>query len=206
MFHFLGFFQQAYNLSDSSNSLGVTTRFTADVTCLDLSPDGAMLAAGSEDMTAKVVDVESYKDTLFQGHSAPIRSVALDPKKEFLLTSSCDGAVKVWSLAKSDKEVKNLTNQWATSNDVTSSKTPGVLAWSPDGAMFAVPGQASVKLYARESWAQTKELRFKLDDGELFGCVKVKDDYVVAGTTKGRVVVWDIDSGNVQYQVKFTSS
>ena len=45
---------QSFSLEDGSSE-GVVARFTADPTCVDVCADGSFLAAGSEDMTVKVV-------------------------------------------------------------------------------------------------------------------------------------------------------
>jgi WD40 repeat protein len=83
-------------------------RFTADVTCLDTDESGALLASGSADMTIKVTDTAAYTDKTFKGHSGPVLSVSLDPRKEFLASSSCDGSVRVWSLANTSQVTAHL--------------------------------------------------------------------------------------------------
>ena len=58
----------------------MVARFAADATALDAR--GAVLAAGSADMTLKTVDTATSRCTTYEGHEAPILGVALDP--EFL--------------------------------------------------------------------------------------------------------------------------
>ena len=82
-------------------------RFTSDVTCLDCLESGLLLAAGSADMTVKVSDTVKYTDQLLAGHTGPVLSVALDPLKKFVGSSSCDGTVRVWEIGA--KKQVNLT-------------------------------------------------------------------------------------------------
>ena len=74
----------------------MVARFTADVTCMDINNDeGELLAAGSADMTVKVVNTGTYEVVAtFEGHLAPILSVSLDSQGTYVASSSCDGTVR----------------------------------------------------------------------------------------------------------------
>ena len=78
--------------------LGTIAKFTAEATCVDASRDGVNVAAGSADMTVQLINTETFQTKLFKGHEAPILNVALDPKKEYILSSSCDGSAKLWKI------------------------------------------------------------------------------------------------------------
>ena len=81
---------------DEGANVGLITRFTADVTCMNLNNEnGDYLVAGAADMTVKVVNTESYEIiATFEGHLAPILSVSLDLKALYAASSSCDGTVR----------------------------------------------------------------------------------------------------------------
>ena len=49
-------------------------------------------------MTVQLIDTETFQCKKFEGHEAPILNVALDPKLEYILSSSCDGSVKLWKI------------------------------------------------------------------------------------------------------------
>lgn len=163
-----------YTFEDPSVSKGVLARFTADATSLDVDAEGTTLAAGSADMTLKVIDVATYNITEFTGHEAPILCTVLDTNnaKEFLLSSSCDGSVKVWNI-KSGSVIKTLDGLFPKSSDVSTSKTPVKIAWHPEGRFFAVPIQSGIKIFSRDSWDESKELKpdFSLGQDELFSAV-----------------------------------
>ena len=75
---------QAYSWDGDSE--GVTTRFTGDVTCLAIS--GSLIAAGSDDMTVKLVNTEDCKETLLEGHQGPLLSIALAKQGDAVATAS----------------------------------------------------------------------------------------------------------------------
>ncbi|XP_059096826.1 WD repeat and HMG-box DNA-binding protein 1-like [Tigriopus californicus] len=190
---------QGYNLKDGTPT-GVVTRFTADATALDMSLDGSKLVAGSDDTTLQLVDMESYQTKVFQGHSAPILNVALDPRSdqpEYILSSSCDGTVKVWNI-QGENEVQTFQEVWLKSNDLATSKVPGTIAWHPNGDFIAVPQNDGVKIYARGSWELVIQFKAKepLDKEEVMGSVawSCKDpNFLASATTKGRVFIWDVE-------------
>lgn len=43
----------------------------------------------SSDFTIKIVDISSGDTKKYEGHEAPVLSVALDPKEEFLVSVLC---------------------------------------------------------------------------------------------------------------------
>ena len=49
-------------------------------------------------MTVQLINTETFQSKMFKGHDAPILNVALDPKMEYILSSSCDGTAKLWKI------------------------------------------------------------------------------------------------------------
>jgi chromosome transmission fidelity protein 4 len=117
----------------------------SDVTCIDVSRKGDLICAGSADMTFKVVNRESFKDVLFDGHSAPVLSVAFNAAADVVASSSCDGSVKLWSV--NDKRcLKTWSNLWKMSNDAMTSESRGVVSWNFSTPEVAIPTKDSVKV------------------------------------------------------------
>lgn len=148
------------------------------------------------DMTVKLVDVESYKDVQMSGHQAPILSVALDrsANPEFVLSSSCDGSVRVWTI-KDGKEVSVLKDVLLKSNDTTTSKTRATVTWSPSGKFFAFPTKSNVQVITRSSWSKKVDLDpDHLDKDEIFTTASWSEDgsFIAAATNKGQVIVWRV--------------
>jgi WD40 repeat protein len=64
------------------------------------SPDGARLATGSADSTAKIWDAAGGRELLtLKGHTGQVRSVAWSPDGLRMATGSDDGTAKVWEAA-----------------------------------------------------------------------------------------------------------
>lgn len=72
-----------------------------EVTDLDISPAGDIIASCSRDMTVRLWHVPSGKPTgLALKHDAPVVHVGFSPDGSQLLTASVDGITRLWSLAR----------------------------------------------------------------------------------------------------------
>ncbi|KAG9075842.1 hypothetical protein FS749_012450, partial [Ceratobasidium sp. UAMH 11750] len=70
----------------------------SSVRCVAFSPDGAHIAAGSDDATIHVWNVLTGQTVgaPFKGHTGPIRSLAYSPDGKNIATSSTDGTIRIW--------------------------------------------------------------------------------------------------------------
>ncbi len=92
------------------------------------SPDGEMLASGSNDKTVRLWNVESDQAIrTLTGHSGRVGSVAWSPDGEMLASGSNDKTVRLWNV-ESGQLIKTLTGH---------SGKVGSVVWSPDGEMLA---------------------------------------------------------------------
>ncbi len=69
---------------------------TAEVACVVFSPDGTMIATGSEDTTARIYDLAGHTLYTLRGHCAPVFSVVFSPGGSLLATGS--DVVRIWDL------------------------------------------------------------------------------------------------------------
>ncbi|XP_028837844.1 WD repeat and HMG-box DNA-binding protein 1 isoform X2 [Denticeps clupeoides] len=173
---------------------GILTRFTTNATHVAINSSGSRVAAGSGDFLVKVVEVsDSSKQKTLRGHEAPVLSVALDPKDEFLASSSCDGSVAVWRI---DEQARVTSwNVLQKSSDVINSKSLCRLAWQPSGKLLAVPVGLAVQLYERDSWSHVSSL----SDDFITKAVNVViwspcGKLLAAGSVGGNLAVWDVEA------------
>ncbi len=186
---------QSYGFPDGS-SKDLVAKFTADSTALSISRDGATLAAGSGDMTIKVVETTSFKYVNIEGHTAPILSLALSDARDRLVSASCDGNVCLWKL---EPEAASKLATFAllkSTSDAATAPSPAKVAWQNKGSLFSVPTQKAVKLYDGEKGEDRGVLTASdLADDEHMAATTWSPDgrHLASGTTKGRIIVWNVE-------------
>uniref|UniRef100_G3PZ35 WD repeat and HMG-box DNA-binding protein 1 n=1 Tax=Gasterosteus aculeatus aculeatus TaxID=481459 RepID=G3PZ35_GASAC len=172
---------------------GILTRFTTNATHVAFNSSGSRVAAGSSDFMVKVVEVsDSSQQKTLRGHEAPVLSVTLDPKDDFLASASCDGSVAVWNIEEQSQLIRWPLLQ--KTNDVSNAKSLCRLAWQPAGAL-AVPVETKVHLYARGSWDLASTLSDDLQT-QLINVVAWSPcgRFLAAGGVGGSLTVWDVTS------------
>jgi WD40 repeat protein len=104
--------------------LGLLLNAASGGASLAVSPDGRIVATGSDDGSARLWDIVSgHVVRSFGGHTAPVTSVVFSPDGRVLFTGSLDKTVKAWDVS-TGKEIRRMMDH-----------TNGVigLAISPDG-------------------------------------------------------------------------
>ncbi|XP_022092960.1 WD repeat and HMG-box DNA-binding protein 1-like [Acanthaster planci] len=182
---------QAHTFPEGSPD-GIVTRFTAPVTHFCLSQDGEKLLAGASDFSMKCIDIEGTNQKSFHGHNAPVLSVAIDPKNEYIASSSCDGTLKIWNIA--DQSWEKSVSLIPKCSDVSLSKTLCRLSWKPQsGEFLAVPIEKEVQIYERDSW----DVTFTLTPQDVGGFVSLTawspcGQFLASANTDGNICIWDI--------------
>ena len=88
-----------YPAAVAETPAGEFSGHTDDICVVCFSPDGFILASGSEDMTIKLWDVKTGKLFMtLKGHRDDINSVEFSPDGKFLVSSSCDQTIRIWDL------------------------------------------------------------------------------------------------------------
>ena len=158
---------------------------TAGVLSMAFSPDGTMLASGSEGGTVKLWNVKTDEETAtLRGHESWTGySVAFSPDGTTLASGSWDNAVKLWNV-KTGEET-------ATLDGVRS------VAFSPDGTMLASGawGDRTVKLWNVETQKEIATLSGH-EDGRVYSVAFSPDGTTLAsGSADKTVKLWNVETG-----------
>ena len=138
-------------------------RFESTPLCIDLNQDKSFAVIGTADGTVKTVELASpHRFKTFEGHSGPVLSVCYDPSEDYIVTSSCDGCIKVWKCG-DRKCVKTWEDILPKSNDIENAKTLAQCCWQPKcGTHLVVPAYKTVKFYDRrhQSFLESPKFEF----------------------------------------------
>ncbi|WP_088889039.1 NB-ARC domain-containing protein [Leptolyngbya ohadii] len=150
------------------------------------SPDGQLLATGSDDQTVKLWRVSSGELLqTFQGHSSRVWSVAFSPNGELLATGSDDQTVRLWEVNSSQclKTFQGYHN-WIWS-----------VAYHPDGQRLASGSEdRSIRLWNLQTgnWERT----FQGHLGRIWSVAFSPDGNLLATSSDDQTIkLWDIPTG-----------
>ncbi|XP_013388895.1 WD repeat and HMG-box DNA-binding protein 1-like [Lingula anatina] len=188
---------------------GIVTRFTSPATHMCFNKTGTHMLVGASDFSIKLVELKSSSQKVFLGHNAPVLSIALDCKEEYVASASCDGTVKVWKVA--DQSCVKTFTILPKANDISSAKTLCRLTWHPKNGKLIVPVDKEVRVYERNTW----ELSYTLKDDTIKELVSITvfspcGNYLAVSCIDGWVLIFDFKLGvcveRVQHDKKLTIS
>jgi len=121
------------------------------VSCVAFSPDGKVLASGSDDETIKLWNVARREaSATLRGHSGPVHCLAFSPDGKTLASGGVDDAVRLWDTA---------TGKQTTSFHLHFDVVSGV-AFSADGKTLASASHdKTVKLWDLATGENSADLR-----------------------------------------------
>ncbi len=174
------------------------TKSTLPIRDLSFSPDGARLAVASDDDEIRVVHVENKDEVVtLRGHEGGVKSVAFDPKGEYLASSGSDRSVRLW-LLETGNEFKKLSQVFGKvpATDVENGNPINLcqLAWSPDGEFLAVAGSKDVKILERASLKEVDACAGAHEHEVSIVQFSSNGLYLLSVDVTGLIVVWEFQS------------
>lgn len=108
----------------------------------------------SENDIRIVLVADISKVVVLKGHTTFVKSLDFDKSGNYLISSSCDGDVRVWDIGASVSQptcVKVLKG--ISKGSMPGSEYLGTAVWNPNGSCFAVPGvNADIRVIQKGIW------------------------------------------------------
>lgn len=150
------------------------------------SPDGTMIASGSDDQTIKLWDAQTGRELrTLSGHGGSVEDVVFSPDGRLLASVSTDGTARLWDLVNGEPQVT-----------VDAQSGPlWVVAISPDGSYLATGSESgSVKVWDLQAQQPGGEILLDLA-GQTLPAFSPDGRHLATGGLDGAVHVWSMGTG-----------
>lgn len=163
------------------------------------SPDGALLASGAFDARVKLWEVPSglqvgilidprlvNAEEKDRAHVGWVRCVTFAPDGRTIVTSGCDGFIRVW-----DADTLRLKV-----DPIQAGINVYRVAFSPDGARLAcVNNPGEIRVYRTADWSEELRLRVGVTSSVYVLAFSPDGKRILAAGFGKKIEVWDLGSG-----------
>ncbi|XP_014610650.1 PREDICTED: WD repeat and HMG-box DNA-binding protein 1-like [Polistes canadensis] len=183
---------------------GIVTRFAAPVCALATTTNSNYIVSGGCDMRIQITNINTSHSIELEGHEAPILGLSLDPKEEFVASSSADGSIRIWDIK--EKCTVNIWNNVVPKcNSFFTAKTYCTPSFHcKDGSCLAYPHNKDIIIVERLTWKESYKLQCPTLKAEFSIC-KFSDcgTRLAASTVYGEIVAWNMENmaliGNIEH-------
>jgi len=169
---------------DSLTSIRTEIAHDKDINCVCVSPDGGLIATGSQDKLAKLWNKELGLVSVLRGHTRGVWCVQFSPVDRLVASGSADATIRLWSLSDGGgtcvkvlegHDTSVLRLGWVGGGQIVSSSSGGLIkAWW----VARQECTATIDMGESKIWALTTYLD---SDGML---------NVIAGSGGGKIAVY----------------
>jgi WD40 repeat protein len=154
------------------------------VQCLAFSPNGRMLASGSEDRSIVLSEATTLRKLrTLAGHTRAVTAVAFSKNGRWLVSGSADKSIRLWEVD--------------TGRSITLVDEMGVVAvaLSPDGRWLASASNENIKLW--DVWTRSVAHVLKHDDAVTALDFSADGRFLASASHDEKVRIWEVESGHL---------
>ena len=143
---------KVWSLDTSARSLASIRTEIAhekDINCVSVSPDGGLIATGSQDKLAKLWSTDLGLVTVLRGHSRGVWCARFSPVDRLVATGSADATIRLWALGEGGGScVKTLEGHdtsvlrldWVGGGQMVTSCNAGLVKVGSQPRVYSYPG------------------------------------------------------------------